>query len=164
MKVASVRCEDVDRLHADISKRAPIIANRVCSLLSRLFSLSIRWHMRADNPCRGLERNPEQKRRRYLSDSELAALMSAIEAHADRQAASIFMLLLLTGARKPEVLKMQWSALDLEMEIWRKPASETKQRRDHEVPLSPEALDLLREIGAARHGAYVFPGRSMRHH
>ena len=63
--IRPVTYADVDRLHRDIGKRAPIHANRVLALLSKMFSLAIRWGWRSDNPCRGIERNQEQKRRRY---------------------------------------------------------------------------------------------------
>jgi len=96
--VAAVTYSDVDALHRTISKRAPYHANRVLALLSKMFSLAIRWGWRADNPCRGIERNQEQKRKRYLSGDELARLTAALVKHPDRQGADIVRLLLLTGA------------------------------------------------------------------
>lgn len=67
MKAAAVSFADVDRWHRKISSRAPTHANRALALLSRMFSLAIRWSMRSDNPCRGVERNDEQRRQRYLT-------------------------------------------------------------------------------------------------
>ena len=75
-------------------------ANRVIALLSKAFNLSIRWGWRLDNPCRGIERNPEGKRTRYLSADELARLTAALADYDDQQAANIIRLLLLTGARR----------------------------------------------------------------
>ena len=43
-----------------------------------MFSLAVRWRMRSDNPCRGIERNSETKRKRYLSAEELARLLAAL--------------------------------------------------------------------------------------
>src|SRR5262245_45001887 len=65
-KVAAVTFADVDALHRKISKRAPTHANRVVALLSRMFTMAIRWGMRPDNtnPCKGIERNQEGKRQR----------------------------------------------------------------------------------------------------
>src|SRR5262249_35931861 len=65
--VSAVDHPDVERLHAKISKQAPYAANRVVAVLSRMLSLAVRWRMRADNPCKGIERNPESKRKRYLT-------------------------------------------------------------------------------------------------
>ena len=67
-KVAAITFTDCDGLHRKITRRGTKHrANRVIALLSKAFNLSIRWGWRLDNPCRGIERNPEGKRSRYLS-------------------------------------------------------------------------------------------------
>lgn len=164
-KVAEVRFEDIDALHRKITRAgSPYAANRTVAMLSRMFNLSIRWGMRDRNPCRGIERNPENKRKRYLSGEELTRLTTALAAYSDRDIANIFRLLLLTGARRGEVLAMQWADIDLGTGIWIKPGSTTKQKTDHTVPLSAPARQLLAEIRerqTARRrvlGEYVFPG------
>jgi integrase len=161
-KVASIDSDDIDKLHRQITARgAPYIANRVFALLSRLFALSIRWKMRPDNPCRGLARNKEHRRERFLNARELDALLRAIEASEDRQAGAVFRLLLLTGCRRGEALSMRWQDLDLEAGTWSKPRESTKQNRAHHIPLSGEALDLLIELRAESTGSpFVFPGKS----
>ena len=145
-KVAEVRFGEVERLHRDISQRAPIRANRVASLLRRLFNLSIRWGWRADNPCRGIERNHEECRSRYLTGDELARLSGALAEHSHQVSANAVRLVILTGARRGEVLAAEWSQFDLAAGLWTKPSSHTKQRREHRVPLSAPALQLLTAI------------------
>ena len=62
-KVASITFTDIDRLHRKVTKeRGPYQANRMIALLSKAFSLAIRWQMRGDNPAKGVERNPEEQR------------------------------------------------------------------------------------------------------
>jgi integrase len=160
MKVAAVTYDDVDRLHRDIGKRAPTHANRVLALLSKMMSLAIKWKWRTDNPCKGIERNQETKRKRYLSGDELARLTAALAEHRDQQAANIVRLLLLTGARRGEAVAASWDQFDLENGIWTKPGATTKQKTDHIVPLSAPARRLLAELHKARdHSGYLFPGR-----
>src|SRR5215510_1866612 len=66
MKVAEVAWTDIDALHRKITKAGRTTqANRVVAVLSKMFSLAIRWKMRADNPSQGVERNTEHKRVRY---------------------------------------------------------------------------------------------------
>ena len=66
MKVADVVFADIDRLHRKISDRGHMHrANRVVAVLSKMFALAVRWAMRADNPCKGVEKNREHPRRRY---------------------------------------------------------------------------------------------------
>jgi hypothetical protein len=113
-KVADVTFEDVDALHRKISKSgAPYAANRTLAVLSKMFALAIRWNMCSDNPCRGIERNYEAKRMRYLSGDELARLTTALTAHPNKQIANTVRILLLTGARRGEVLSMRWADVDL---------------------------------------------------
>jgi integrase len=160
-KVVDITHDDIDRLHAKITKAgSPIRANRCTALASKMFSLAIRWGWRSDNPAKGVERNPEDRRSRYLNSDELARLSAALATHPSQQAANAVRLLLLTGARRMEVLAARWDQLD--SGIWTKPASYTKQKREHRLPLSAPALQLLSEI--PRNGPFVFPGRNGRGH
>ena len=164
-KVADVRFEDVDALHRKVTKAGnPYQANRATTVLSKMFALAVRWHMRETNPAKGIERNTEYHRRRYLSGDELVRLTKALAKHPERQIADAIRLLLLTGARKGEVLSMKWA--DIEDGIWSKPPSSTKQKQHHQVPLSAPALRLLADIRKRqRPGAeFVFPSDSASGH
>ena len=168
LKVADLRHTDVERLHAAVAKKAPYRANRTVAVLSKMLSLAVKWEMRTDNPARGIERAPEHKRERYLSVAEIASLGVALAASKERSSANAIRLLLLTGARKSEVLKAQWSEIDLEAGVWVKPSAHTKTKKDHRVPLSAPARVLLMEMRAdadkrAKQGGrseFLFPGDS----
>jgi integrase len=169
-KVADVRWEDVDALHRKITKSgSTYAANRCIAVLSKMFSLAQRWRMRETNPAKGIERNPESKRKRYLKPEELVRLTTALAAYEDRQAANAVRLLLLTGARRGEVLSMRWADIDLKAGIWTKPGSTTKQATEHVVPLSAPARQLLSGIrdeqnGRRPLGTFVFPGDGVSGH
>ncbi len=145
-KLATVTYSDIDQLHREVSEATPYRANRVLALLCKMFNLSIRWGWRADNPTKGVERNPEVKRERYLEGPEIARLTQALAGHKDRSAANIVRLLLLTGARRGEVLSAAWSQFDLDVGVWSKPAASTKQGKPHRVPLSEGAVALLKGV------------------
>jgi integrase len=159
LKVADVAFANVDVVHRTISKRAPYRANRVIALLSRMFSMAIKWGLRNNNPCRGIERNQEQKRRRYLAPDELSRLINTLAHHRDQQAADIIRMLLLTGARRGEVLAAKWADIDLGRAIWTKPGATTKQRTEHQVPLSDAARQLLTDLRelSPRNVEWLFP-------
>ena len=160
LKVHDVRREDIDRLHHAVSATRPIRANRMAQLLSKLFNLAVRWELRMDNPVGGLRRNPEPKRTRYLSGDELQRLMQVLANHPNQQSANVIRLLLLTGARRGEVLGATWDQFDLSSGIWTKPSAHTKQKKEHRVPLSAAARQLLSQIReAADVSQHVFPGR-----
>jgi integrase len=167
LKVADVAFTDIDALHRKITNTgSPYAANRCVAVLSKMFSLAVRWRMRSDNPCKGVEKNQEAKRKRYLSGDELVRLTKALAEHPDKQTANIVRLLLLTGARRGEALAMCWADVDLGTGVWTKPGSTTKQKTDHTVPLSAPVRALLSDISeqyAREHpkkplGQFVFPG------
>jgi integrase len=167
IKVAAVSHDDIDKLHRRITADgAPYGANRVASLCSRLFSLAVRWNMRATNPAKGIELNKEYGRRRYLRGPELEALLKALAAYPNRDIANVFRVLLATGARRGEVLAMRWADLDLDRGLWSKPPSATKQQQPHETPLAKPVQLLLAEIrqkqtaGRRQLPEFVFPSNS----
>jgi len=141
-KVAAVNHAKIAQLHRDIATRAPIVANRCMALLSKMFALAIKEGWRPDNPIIGVERMPENKRERFLNPDELRRLFDALDKHPG-QSANAIRLLLLTGARKGEVLKAEWSQFDLDSGVWTKPSSHTKQKKTHRIPLSADAVALL---------------------
>jgi integrase len=158
MKVAEVSPADIDALHAAVSAAHPIRANRVVEVVRKAFSLANRWGWRADNPAAGVHRNREAPRARYLSPPELLRLSEALSSHPERVSANAIRLLMLTGARRSEVLNARWEMFDLEGGVWVKPSAHTKQRREHRVPLSRPAVELLRQIKASSVGPYIFAG------
>ncbi len=167
LKVADVSYSDVDGLHRKVTGQgAKYRANRVVAVLSKMFSLAVRWGWRTDNPAKGIERNQEEKRHRYLTGDELGRLTIALAQHNDQQAANIIRLLLLTGARRGEVQAAMWDQLDLTAGVWTKPGSATKQKTEHRVPLSGPARQLLADLRtkAAEDAVYVFPGRGGEGH
>jgi integrase len=164
-KVTAVSHADIDGFHHRLSARAPTHANRTAAVLSRMFNLAIRWGWRSDNPCKGVERNQENKRRRYLTGAEISRLSAALAELADQSAANAIRLLLLTGARRGELLAAKWADVDLETGTWCKPGATTKQRTEHRVPLSAAAAQLLTEMQAqaADDTEWIFPARGGGH-
>lgn len=162
-KVALVDFSDIQRLHTEVTKRAPVRANRVWQVASCMFSLAVKWKLRADNPCKGVKRNREHPRRRYLKPDELVQLTKALAEDRDQQAADAFRLLLLTGARRAEVLNATWDQFN-EPGLWIKPHTATKQRAEHRTPLAAPTQELLARLrqqdGAS--SPWVFPGRRGR--
>jgi integrase len=184
-KVADITETDVDRLLAKIAtgrarprkeqpkrqrakplakaKATPIRANRVGEVLRKMFNLAVKpWGMRADNPAAGFHRNPENEREVFLTPAQIESLATAIDAHKNQRAADIIRMILLTGARKGEVLGATPEQFNLDLAIWTKNASTTKQRKMHRVPLSRAAVQFLRtRIDALPADAgWLFPGES----
>jgi integrase len=91
----------------------------------------------------------EEKRNRYLAGDELRRLTEALAVYPNQGAANAIRLLLLTGARRGEVLGASWDQFNLEKGVWTKPAAFTKQNKLHRVPLSAPVRQLLAEMREA---------------
>jgi integrase len=140
-KVAAVTRQDVAKLHRSLGG-TPRQANFVLAICSKAFSLAEVWNMRPDgsNPCRRIERYPENERERFLSAEELSRLGATLrlaesnglpwtvnEAGAKskhlpkvvnrrtvypRVTTAAIQLLLLTGCRLSEVLNLEWKRIN----------------------------------------------------
>ena len=162
-KLSDVRRADIQKLHWDLRK-TPYQANRVLALLSKMFKLAERWDLRPEhsNPCHHVERYKEQGREQFLSDEGYRRLIKVLdEAETERTVSSsailAIRLLMLTGRRKGEILKLRWSDVDLAAGTMTLPDTKTGRKR---FALSPEVVDLLvRSKSSAYQSEWVIPGR-----
>lgn len=149
---------DIEALHRK-HKNTPYQANRVLALLSKMFSLAIGWEWREDNPVKGIERYPEVKRDHWLKEEELQVLWKVLDEYSNQLVACVFKLLILTGARKGEVLHATWDQFDLKKGIWTKPSHLTKQKKKEHLPLSVEALEVLETMKSQTSSSFLFPSK-----
>lgn len=181
-KVADITPTDVDRLLTKIalgrprpskkapktkrrtplkpSKPTPVRANRAGEVLRKMFSLAVTWKMRTDNPATAFRKRPETARERFLSFDEIQRLADALDEDHEQRSAGIIRLCMLTGARVGEVRTATFDQFNLDLAIWTKQAAYTKQRRVHRVPISHEAVALirLRRTAAPKGCPFLFPG------
>jgi integrase len=153
IKVTAVTREHIEKLHQKITNAGkPRRANAVKSLVSTLFAQAIVWRMRDDNPTTHVKGNREHGRRRFLKPEEHARLMEKLEDYRPRKRDSVdkIELAAFIGARRGEILAMEWKDLDLDRGVWSKPPAITKQRQAHTVPLNDGALAVLRRRYAER--------------
>ena len=149
-KFQSITRSDVIRLLDEIKfkRGAPVMANRVKALASTIFNFAARKALvpvTFANPCTNVEQPIKEKsRERWLSDDEIKALWKDLESRAE-PTASIYRLVLLTGQRPGEVKAMRWPDIDNE-NIWTIPDTETKNHREHKVPLSSHALAIIERL------------------
>ena len=136
----------VEKWHAEIAQKTPISANRAMAVLSAFLTWLENDERIERNVARRLRRQPESARHTFLNADEITAAHTALDADRDRNAALALRLLLLTGARVGEVLTMKSEQIDLSRKVWIKPASNTKTKRVHIVPLQPEALSVALEL------------------
>ncbi|MGI3213197.1 tyrosine-type recombinase/integrase [Roseovarius tibetensis] len=142
------------------AKPTPVRANRVGEVVRKMFAYAVKWGWREDNPAMGFRRRMETPRERYLSQDEIARLAAALDAAEDKRAADIIRLCMLTGARVGEVRQARFEDFNIEHLSWTKPATTTKQRRVHRVPISDEAAAIVRQrrLAVVSGSPWLFPG------
>jgi integrase len=158
-KAAEITQRHVVRLVNEIVDRgAPIQANRTLTILRRMFRFGVGQAIITTSPCDNVETpSAENQRERALDDDEIRALWNALDAAPmEPNARRILRLMLATGQRKAEVIDLHLAEIDYDKSLWTLPASRAKNGREHLIPLSPIARDILASVAPAENG-YLFP-------
>jgi integrase len=127
-----------------------VTANRLRAALSTLFSWAMREGLVEQNPTIGTHIRGETARKRSLVDPEtgdMSELVTIWKVLDDSIYSDIIRLLVLTGQRRNEIGGLRWPELDADMTRIKLPEARTKNGREHLVPLS----DLAREVLARQH-------------
>ncbi len=158
-KLSTIKHEEVDRLHNKLGRdKGKVTANIALKLLHFMFNKAINeWRIWAgENPAHGIKKFPEQSRDRFIQGDELPRFFQALAEEQNDTMRDYFLLSLLTGARRSNVLAMQWADVNLGRAEWR--IKETKNGTPQTVTLSPEALIVLRNRKPPEAAIFVFPG------
>ena len=153
-KISTITKPQVQKLHEKISIENGIYqANRTLERLKSMYNRAIDWGWDGINPCNGIKKNKEIKRDRFLRPDELPRFFAALQNETNEVARNYLWMLLLTGARKTNVLAMRWDEIDFKLQIWRIP--DTKNGEPVNIPLTSLALQLLASI--KHKSEWVFP-------
>jgi integrase len=126
---------------------APGSCNRLLILLRYLFSCSLKWEIPGikANPTTGIPLMKEDNQKeRYLSTEEAHRLYKQLQQSDNQMLQYIVPMLILTGARKREVLDARWEDFDFEHRHWR--IHTTKLGKPRFVPMSDGVVALLDSV------------------
>ena len=144
-KISTITKPQVQKLHEKISiENGMYQANRTLERLKSMYNRAIDWGWDGTNPCNGIKKNKEVKRDRFLRPDELPRFFKALQEEQNEVARNYIWMLLLTGARKTNVLAMRWDEIDFELQMWRIP--DTKNGEPVNIPLTSLAMQLLTSI------------------
>ncbi len=149
MKVADVKPADIDKLHRKITGNgAPYRANRTVAVLSKMFNLALRWEMRKDNPCKGVEKNQEHERTRDLTADEYQRIQAVLDAYPNAEAVNAMRLAMYTGQRISRVLDAEWKHFDMisSPPLWKQPYVSKNKEAQRQLPLNAPAFELLKAM------------------
>jgi integrase len=159
--LALITKADIERLHTKMgNENGKYAANRTLALLSSVFNKAIDWKWEGTNPTLGIKKFKEKSRQRFLDRDELPRFFEALAEMPNENARDYILVSLLTGARKTNVLSMQWDNVNLETGVWHIPT--TKNDEPHSVPLVDSLVDLLRNRKKKYPGRFVFPSETSR--
>jgi len=158
-RLTQINRSDVARLHRRLAE-TPIAGNRALNLTAAMLTKAELWGLRAEgsNPCRRIEKFKEQSRKRFLSEAEIARLgaaLAAAEADSPPSATAAIRLLILTGARKSEILALEWRSVRLDQMLLDLPDSKTGSKT---IYLNAPAAQLLAGLPRIDGNPYVLPG------
>lgn len=144
-----------------------LVAGNTVVCVSAMFGWAVEQGLAQTNPCLGVRRAKAEPRTRFLTRAETDALIGALidmerehallPAHADA-----IRLLLLTGARKSEILGLRWSEIDLERRWIKLPAARSKTGVREPIRLAEAAVEILAR--QKRETEFVFPAHSATGH
>jgi integrase len=169
MKMQDIDRQDVESFQSAIfsSGKKPSTVNRYMALVKYIFNLAERWQVIDKSPARNVGMLADNNHKeRYLSDEETQKLLDSLKKTKSNVIPDIIEFLILTGARKGEVVGLRWEELDLDLGVWVLPPERNKANTNKKIPLSQAAINLLvRRRG--NDSEYVFPnpktGKPLKH-
>ena len=139
-----------------VKKLKPSTANKFLIFLSQAYTIAIEYELEGitDNPASKVKPLQENNaKERFISKREAKRLILAVNESQNPNLKYIIPFLLLTGARRGEVLKAQWKEFNTLTMVWTIPTSKNGKKRH--VPISPKLYELIQTI--PRRSIYLFP-------
>ena len=160
-RIGSIIKTDIIQLHSSLSKNSGLYAaNRVLALLTTMYSKAIDWGWDGTNPCIGIKKFKEKSRERFIQGDEIARFFDSLNKEPSEVFRDFFYLSLLTGARRDNVQSMHWSDINFSRSEWL--IKETKNGESQTIPLSFQAIDILKERSKIRNSDWVFPSSTSK--
>jgi integrase len=157
---------DVAELHREIGKDTPVEANRVIETIRKMYNFGQDEGIVEDgfNPASRVNKFEEQSRDRWVRPHEVSKLADAIDNIGNPYLENYYWLLMLTATRRNEMLEAKWDHVDLQRKELFLP--DTKNGKDHTVPLSSAAVDKLEELDPQKNNPWLFcshiPGQRIK--
>jgi integrase len=153
---------DIHRvLDAVVARGSPVTANRKFAQLRKMCKWAVSRGIIDRNPCDGIDPPSAEKSRDRILDSDETRLVWRAAGDLGFPFGPIVRLLILTGQRRSEVGGMEWRELDFENGLWSIPASRSKNKRQHILPLSLQAVEIIKALPRFSGSRFVFsPGET----
>ena len=167
--VDDITTDDVFGVLAPLWHTKPTTAKRLRQRVGAVLAVAVAKGHRSDNPADTVKtmlakhQSIETKGHRSLAYGEVAGALAKVrESNANRSTALALEFLVQTAARAGEVRFAKWDEIDTGEATWTVPGERMKAGREHRVPLSPRALEILAEARSLATGRtdLIFPSRT----
>lgn len=164
--IASLTAKDLTRMAKAVQERGAIdLAHRVLQMAGQVMRYAVAHDLIERNPATDVKPSDTLKSRRKenyarLGEKELPELLRKIEAYQGGPYTRLAMqLMALTFVRTTELIAARWAEFDLQAAEWRIPPERMKMKTPHIVPLSPQALEVVKVLHTLSGGrVLLFPG------
>ena len=164
--IASLTAKDLTRMAKAVQERGAIdLAHRVLQMAGQVMRYAVAHDLIERNPATDVKPSDTLKSRRKanyarLGEKELPELLRKIEAYQGGPYTRLAMqLMALTFVRTSELIAARWAEFDLQAAEWRIPPERMKMKTPHIVPLSPQAVEVLKVLHTLSGGrVLLFPG------
>jgi integrase len=156
-QITDIRRGDIKELLREKARGAPTSANRLKSLISKIFAWALKEEIIEASPAMKLDPpgGDENERERNLAADEIKTAWEAFD-KIGYPWGPLWKMLLVTGQRRGEVAGMKWAEVDAEG--WKLPGERAKKGKGHLVPLSTLAREILADVPEI--GKHVFTIRN----
>ena len=161
LPTADITKKDVTKLLFRVSASGGV-ANKTLKVLQSMFSFAVSRSILKLSPCADMEiQNKDSPKVRVFKSGEIRKIWFGLEnAKMSERMKSILKLLLLTGQRNGEVAGAKWEEFNLREKWWTIPGTRTKNKKRHQVFLTPMVIDIL---GQPKKHGWVFPSGKDKH-
>lgn len=164
--IASITAKDLTRMAKAVQDRGAIdLAHRVLQMAGQVMRYAVANDLIERNPATDVKPSDTLKSRRKenyarLSEKELPELLRKIEAYQGGPYTRLAMqLMTLTFVRTTELIAARWAEFDLQAAEWRITPERMKMKTPHIVPLSPQAVEVVKVLHTLSGGrVLLFPG------
>jgi integrase len=167
-KVSDIATDDVLKVLNPVWQDKPETASRLRGRMERVLDFAkARGWRRGENPAlwRGHLKNVLPARQKLtrghhaaMPYKDVPAFSKALQ-RAEAMAARALEFLILTASRSSEVTGARWPEFDFKTEVWVVPPERMKAGKEHRVPLSKRAMQIVSELHEAGVSDFVFPGQ-----
>jgi len=159
VRISEITRDDIQKVFNELTEfTGQNTANKFVKRMSSIFNRAIEWGWEGKNPTIGIAKHKEKSRGRYLLSEEIPRFFKSLDAEKNQDIKDFILMSLYTMARKSNVASMRWTDISFENKTWY--IADTKNGEAQLLPLTDEAVEILRRRHKEAGSEWVFPSKT----